>query len=96
MADAICKTDYTDLKWNNIKWNVAHDIITRDANIVSWAKICEFSKSQRDIIGAVIISKIIAFDMIITRDLYVCVCVCLFACLSVCLSMFVTIFVRTI
>ena len=34
-----------------------HDIITRDANSVSWAEIWECSKSQRDIINAVTISK---------------------------------------
>ena len=34
-----------------------HDIITRDAYSVSWAEIWEFSKSQRDIIDAVTISK---------------------------------------
>ena len=39
--------------------NVEHDIITRDAYNVSWAEIWEFSKSQRDIIDAVTISKII-------------------------------------
>ena len=44
--------------------NVEHDIITRDANSVSWAEIWEFSKSQRDIIDAVTISKIVAFDII--------------------------------
>ena len=41
-----------------------HDIITRDVNTVSWAAIWEFSKSQRDIIDAVTISKIIVFDII--------------------------------
>ena len=30
--------------------NVEHDIITCDANIMSWAEIWEFSKSQHDII----------------------------------------------
>ena len=34
-----------------------HDIITRDANSVSWAEIWEFSKSQRDIIDAITIEK---------------------------------------
>ena len=34
-----------------------YDIITRDAYSVSWAEIWEFSKSQRDIIDAVTISK---------------------------------------
>ena len=34
-----------------------HDIITRDANGVSWAEIWEFSKSQCEIIDAVTISK---------------------------------------
>ena len=29
--------------------NVEYDIITRDANSVSWAEIWKFSKSQRDI-----------------------------------------------
>ena len=43
---------------------MVHDIITRDANSVSCAKIGEFSKSQRDIIDAVIIKKIIVFDII--------------------------------
>ena len=43
---------------------MSHDIITRDANSVSWAKIWEFSKSQRDIIDAVTISKIIVFEII--------------------------------
>ena len=41
-----------------------HDIITRDAYSVSWAEIWEFSKSQRDIIDAVIISKIVVFEII--------------------------------
>ena len=41
-----------------------HDIITRDANSVSWAEIGEFSKSQRDIIDVVTISKIIVFEVI--------------------------------
>ena len=41
-----------------------HDIITRDANSVSWAKIWECSKSQRDIIDAVTIGKIIVFEII--------------------------------
>ena len=41
-----------------------HDIITRDANGVSWAEIWEFSKLQRDIIDAVTISKIIVFEII--------------------------------
>ena len=43
---------------------MVHDIITRDAKSVSWAKVWVFSMSQRDIIDAVIISNIIAFDMI--------------------------------
>ena len=43
-------------------WNM--DIITRDAYNVSWAEIWEFSKSQRDIIDAVTISKIIVFEII--------------------------------
>ena len=42
-------------------YNVEHDIITRDAYSVSWAEIWEFSKSQRDIIDAVTIWKIIVF-----------------------------------
>ena len=41
-----------------------HDIITRDAYSVSWAEIWEFSKSQRDSIDAVTISKMIVFEMI--------------------------------
>ena len=41
-----------------------HDIITRDANNVSWAEIWECSKSQCDIIDAVTISKIIVFEII--------------------------------
>ena len=41
-----------------------HDIITRDAYNVSWAEIWEFSKSQRDIIDAVAISKIIVSEII--------------------------------
>ena len=39
-----------------------HDIITHDANSVSWAEIWELSKLQRDIIDAVIITKIIVFE----------------------------------
>ena len=45
-------------------YNVEHDIITRDAYNVSWAEIWEFSKSQRDIFAAIIISKIIVFEII--------------------------------
>ena len=41
-----------------------HDIITRDANSVSWTELWEFSKSQRDIIDAVTISEIIVFEII--------------------------------
>ena len=41
---------------------MVHDIITHDANSVAWAEISEFS--QRNIIDAIIISKIIAFVMI--------------------------------
>ena len=41
-----------------------HDIITRDAYNVSWAEICECSKSQHDITDAVTIAKIIVFEMI--------------------------------
>ena len=44
--------------------NVEHDIITRDAYSVAWEEIWEFSKSQRDIIDAVTISKIIVFEII--------------------------------
>ena len=40
------------------------DIITRDAISVSWAETWELSKSQRDIIDDVIITKIIVFDII--------------------------------
>ena len=47
-----------------INWNVEHDIITRDAYSVSWAEIWEFWKPQRDIIDAVIISKLIVFEII--------------------------------
>ena len=47
-----------------INWNVEHDIITRDAYSVFWAEIWELSKSQRDIIDAVSISKIIVFEII--------------------------------
>ena len=43
---------------------MVHDIITHYACSVSWAEIWEFSKSQRDIIHAIIISKIIVFDII--------------------------------
>ena len=41
-----------------------HDIITRDANNVSWAEISEWSKSQPDIIDAVAIAKINVFEII--------------------------------
>ena len=41
-----------------------HDIITRDANNVSWAEIWECSKSQPDIIDAVTIAKTIVFEII--------------------------------
>ena len=41
-----------------------HDIITRDANNVSWAEIWECSKSQRDIIDAVTIAKRVIFEII--------------------------------
>ena len=47
-----------------MKLELEHDIITCDANSVSWAEFCEFSKSQRDIIDAVTISKIIVFEII--------------------------------
>ena len=50
--------------------NVEHYIITRDAYSVSWAEIWEFSKSQRDIIDAVTISKIIAFEIICNAAYY--------------------------
>ena len=43
---------------------MVHDIITHDAYSMSWAEILEFSKSQRDIVDAVIISKRIVFDII--------------------------------
>ena len=59
---------YIRVQWlvhdNNNNQNVEHDIITRDANSVSWAEIWEFSKSQRDIFDAVTISKIIVFEII--------------------------------
>ena len=41
-----------------------HDIITRDANNVSWAEIWECSKSQPNIIDAVAIAKIIVFEIV--------------------------------
>ena len=44
--------------------NMEYDIITGDANSASWAEILEFSKSQRGIIDAVTISKIIIFEII--------------------------------
>ena len=44
--------------------NVIHDIITRDAKSVSWVEIWEFWKSQRDIIDAITITKMIVFDII--------------------------------
>ena len=40
-----------------------HDIITHDANSVSWPEIWEFSKSQHDINDAVVITKMIVFDI---------------------------------
>ena len=43
---------------------VEHDIIIRDVYSVSWAEIWKFSKSQRDIIDAVTIEIIIAFEII--------------------------------
>ena len=53
---------HTD-SWLN--WNVVHNIITRDANSVSWAEIWEFSQTlQCDIINAIIISETIVFDII--------------------------------
>ena len=45
-----------------------HDNITRDANSGTWAEIWEFSKSQRDISDAVIITKIIVVDIICYVD----------------------------
>ena len=46
----------------------------RDAYSVSWAEIGEFSKSQRDIINDITISKIIDWELVewvvICRDLY--------------------------
>ena len=47
-----------------------HDIITRDANTVSWTEIWECSKSQHDIIDIVTIAKIIVFDIICYVALY--------------------------
>ena len=47
-----------------MNYNVEHDIITCDAYSVSRAEIWEFSKSQRDIIDAITISKIIVFEII--------------------------------
>ena len=41
-----------------------YDIIIRDVNSASWAEIFEFSKSQRGIIDAATISKIIIFEII--------------------------------
>ena len=43
------------ITWTNFKLDFKHDIITRNAYIVSWAEIWEFSKSQGDIIDAVAI-----------------------------------------
>ena len=47
-----------------IALNVEHDIITRDANNVSWTEICECSKSQQDITDAITIAKIIVIEII--------------------------------
>ena len=44
--------------------NVVHDIITRDANSVSWAEISEFLKSQRDTTDVVMILKIIVLTLV--------------------------------
>ena len=41
-----------------------YDIITCDANSLSWAKIWEYSKSYCHVIDEVIITEIIVFDII--------------------------------
>ena len=48
--------------------NSIHDIITLGANSLSWVEIWEISNLQHDIIDAVIITKIIVFDIIFCVD----------------------------
>ena len=45
------------------KLECEHDIITHDANSLSWTKLWEFLKWQSDIVDEVIITKIIVFDI---------------------------------
>ena len=45
-----------------------HDIITRDTNGVSWAEVWEFSRLHRDIIDAVIMTKIIVLGITYYAD----------------------------
>ena len=41
-----------------------HAIITRDADILSWVKIWEFSETHTDVFDDVIITIIIVYEMI--------------------------------
>ena len=50
------------------KLECAHNIITRDANNLSWNKLWEFSKWQCDVTDEVIITKIIIFTIICFTD----------------------------
>ena len=49
------KDSFDSTTIHKYNYNVEHDIITRDANSVSWAEIWEISKSQCDTIDAVTI-----------------------------------------
>ena len=49
---------------------MTHDFITRDDNIMHLAEIWEFSKSRRDIIEAVVITKLILLNIIFYVDYY--------------------------
>ena len=52
----------------HLKLECAHNIITRDANSLSWNKLWEFQKWQCDVTDEVIITKIIIFTMICYTD----------------------------